>query len=746
MQASNSEIKAEITFIAFQQNFTLDLYENRGLFTSRYRELSHEHSNDNTATDRRDMNHCFYHGTVRGRERSSVSLTTCEGIEGLIFDGLASYRIEPTDNSVHLIYRINNYNFNEHYSTERRQTQDEGVCTINSQTHRRFSKRSTENNLKTHRRTRRDVFTETKYVELIIINDHKQFESCGKNLTKTNLRAKQIANIVDAIFKPLNVRVALVAIETWDVEDKVKADDDAETYLSNLIKYRKKKLLRKYPNDVTKLLTGVSLRDSIRGKAQVMAICSRQSAGVIQDYSRNAAFTANTFAHELGHLFGMYHDEDLPHCVCNTRNSRGCVMSEHVGREPATEFSNCSLKGLEETLSRGLGSCLFNVPQILVGGPVCGDGIVGGGEECDCGTEQECADKRDTCCDHVTCKLHVHAQCADGACCEKCMFKKRGAICREKVNQCDIPETCTGSSGVCPQDVYVHNGYPCANNTAYCYLGECLTHDQQCQDLWGYDAVSAPYMCYNYHNTRRPDKFGHCRRSKKGRYRACQLQDAKCGKLWCLARNQRPIIGIERNVMSSRWPVDGEIITCKGTSLQMGVDVPEAAMTLEGTKCDDGKVCLNRQCVSVNVLLKKVPGCAKNCSGNGICSNVGTCHCFEPWIGDSCSEKIDDVKPTSKASQPIKTLFYSTTRTYLPTRKPSTTAQTTSIRTLTPTAAQGIESKVVYTAVSVSLVALTGLLVIGLCGYKRHYKHQKFVLQHTGKARKIRSRVKVVVI
>ena len=201
----------------------------------------------------------------------------------------------------------------------------------------------------------------SKYVELLIINNHKQFKACGKNITKTNIRKKQIANMNDAIFKPLNsVRMAQVVIETWDMADKIKADDNADTYLSNLVKYRKKKL-RKHPSDITKLLTGVSRKDSVRGKAQVMTICTEQSAGVVQEYSRNAAFTANTFAHELGHVLSMYHDEDFPRCVCQSPNSRGCVMSEHVGREPVTDFSNCRLKGLEKALSRDLGRVLLGL-------------------------------------------------------------------------------------------------------------------------------------------------------------------------------------------------------------------------------------------------------------------------------------------------------------------------------------------------------------------------------------------------
>lgn len=53
----------------------------------------------------------------------------------------------------------------------------------------------------------------------------------------------------------------------------------------------------------------------------------------------------------------------------------------------------------------------------------CGNGVVEEGEECDCGSIQECP-TLDPCCDAITCKLIKEAQCASGACCEKCFVSK----------------------------------------------------------------------------------------------------------------------------------------------------------------------------------------------------------------------------------------------------------------------------------------------------------------------------------
>lgn len=85
-------------------------------------------------------------------------------------------------------------------------------------------------------------------------------------------------------------------------------------------------------------------------------------------------------------------------------------------------FSACSRRQLRAFFRKGGGACLSNAPDsgILVPRARCGNGLVEDGEECDCGSSQECPDD---CCFAHNCSLRAGAQCTHGDCCARCLVR-----------------------------------------------------------------------------------------------------------------------------------------------------------------------------------------------------------------------------------------------------------------------------------------------------------------------------------
>ena len=158
-----------------------------------------------------------------------------------------------------------------------------------------------------------------------------------------------------------------------------------------------------------------------------------------------------------------------------------CIMEAFISSPPATRFSSCSISDYNMITDQL--TCLLNVPTMMVAGPRCGDGIVEGNETCDCGEPGVCTN---LCCDAATCQLATGAQCTTGICCNSntCQFMVGDTECRASRGECDIAETCTGSSSDCPQDVLVMNGMACVSDTGYCFNGQCPTHTAQCVEAW----------------------------------------------------------------------------------------------------------------------------------------------------------------------------------------------------------------------------------------------------------------------
>ncbi|XP_044516285.1 disintegrin and metalloproteinase domain-containing protein 12 [Gracilinanus agilis] len=360
---------------------------------------------------------------------------------------------------------------------------------------------------------------------------------------------------------------------------------------------------------------GVYFQGTTIGMAPIMSMCTaEQSGGVVMDHSDSPLGAAVTLAHELGHNLGMNHDTLERGCHCQSVTDKGgCIMNPSTGYPFPMMFSSCSKRDLETSLEKGMGMCLFNLPNIKesFGGQKCGNGYVEEGEECDCGEPDECTNP---CCNATTCTLKPEAVCAHGLCCENCQLKPAGTACRASSNSCDLPEFCTGANPHCPANVYLHDGHQCHRVDGYCYNGICQTHEQQCITLWG------------------PGKG-----VPGGAGQSPQLGGWLAGGLHCPALSDG--LGLQaaggvrdhiwRFVYSSGHQKDIMQLYCIQKTCRTG---SHESLFLSY----DPMLCLNRRCQNISVF--GVHECATKCHGRGVCNSNKNCHCEADWAPPFCDK------------------------------------------------------------------------------------------------------------
>ncbi|XP_060054041.1 disintegrin and metalloproteinase domain-containing protein 19 isoform X2 [Erinaceus europaeus] len=559
-------------------------------------------------------------------EQSSVTLSTCRGMRGLItVSSNLSYVLEPLPGSKahHRIYR------SEHLrlppgncgSLHPELTASDWVLQLTNQTKSR-----------SQRMKREDLHT-TKYVELYLVADYAEFQKNQRDQDATKHRLIEIANYVDKFYRSLNIRIALVGLEVWTHGNLCEVSENPYATLWSFLNWRRKLLIHK-SHDNAQLITGISFHGTTIGMATLKAMCSvYQSGGINMDYSENVIGVAATTAHEIGHNFGMRHD--VPNCCLASDSEGGCIMAAATGHPFPRVFNSCNRRDLDNYLKTGGGMCLFNMPDTsrLYGGHRCGNGYLEDGEECDCGDEEEC---NNPCCNANNCTLREGAECAHGACCQHCKLLAPGTLCREQARQCDLPEFCTGKSPHCPTNLYQMDGTPCEGGQAYCYNGMCLTYQEQCQQLWGPGARPAPDVCFERVNVA-GDTYGNCGKDMNGRHRKCNIRDAKCGKIQCQTSETQ---SLEANAVSidTTITINGRPIHCRGTHVyrnQDEEDMLDPGLVMTGTKCGYNHICFEGQCRNTSFF--ETEGCRKKCNGHGVCNNNKNCHCFSSWAPPFCN-------------------------------------------------------------------------------------------------------------
>ncbi|XP_006971021.1 disintegrin and metalloproteinase domain-containing protein 21-like [Peromyscus maniculatus bairdii] len=578
------------------------------------------------------QNDCYYHGYVEGDPNSMVTLSTCLGsLQGILQTNGVTYEIKPKVHSAtfeHLVYKMDDtqythrsYGLTEEEIVEQLKSQDNANSTLMQSSYTGW-------------------WPHRHFLELAIVVDYGRFIFRKRNVSIVEMDVFMGVNLVDDIYSSISLDVVLTGIEVWSAGNPYSVTTTRHM-MEQFCKWKKSSFNSRVAHDSAHIIVKQDFCYKDVTLSYFSEVCNINLNCGLECIMDDGLASFRTYVtHEIGHTLGMTND-DSNSCTCERKI---CVMNKR--RIPSDAFSNCSYAQYLETISRK--NCLTNVPnpQAIFVKKRCGNGVVEDEEECDCGSLKLCA--QDECCSE-NCTLASGAACASGLCCHNCQFMPSGTVCRERVNQCDLPEWCNGSSAVCPEDVYVEDGIHCLGRNI-CFQKRCNTRDDQCRKLFGEGAKNANKNCYLAVNTR-GDRFGNCGK-KDNKYVRCNYKDALCGRVQCENIGEVPHLSNHFTVHSTQ--VVGN--SCWGTDYHFGMNVPDIGEVKDGTECGPDFLCLERKCV---LMPPWEESCMPMfCNKRGICNNKHHCHCNEYWAPPNCLKKgyggsIDSGPPPARRSHKI---------------------------------------------------------------------------------------------
>ncbi|XP_058405673.1 disintegrin and metalloproteinase domain-containing protein 23 isoform X5 [Diceros bicornis minor] len=347
--------QASFQIEAFSSKFILDLTLNNGLLSSDYVEIHYENGKPQLS---KGGEHCYYHGSIRGVKDSRAALSTCNGLHGMFEDNTFVYMIEPLElihdekstGRPHIIQKT----LAGQYSKQMKNLNVEGSD--------QWPFLSGVQWLKRRRRAvnpARGVFEEMKYLELMIVNDHKTYKKYRSSHAHTNNFAKSVVNLVDSIYKEqLNTRVVLVAVDTWTERDYIDITTNPVQMLHEFSKYRQR---IKQHADAVHLISRVTFHYKRSSLSFFGGVCSRTRGVGVNEYGLPMA-VAQVLSQSLAQNLGIQWEPSSrkPKCDC-TESWGGCIMEE-TGVSHSRKFSKCSVLEYRDFLQRGGGACLFNRP------------------------------------------------------------------------------------------------------------------------------------------------------------------------------------------------------------------------------------------------------------------------------------------------------------------------------------------------------------------------------------------------
>ncbi|XP_051573018.1 A disintegrin and metalloproteinase with thrombospondin motifs 18-like [Myxocyprinus asiaticus] len=367
-----------------------------------------------TATLNPAIHNCLYQGSIRNHSESTVAISTCKGLSGLIrFSdkelfitplpqhlALRHNYSAPSGHHPHIIYKrsaerrvhaekcdwtssfqSNNpyedhlHHRHHHHDYQHGKLQRQHFCGCRKQY---TPKPPTEDHFvmpdefEQQRRAKRSQFTSNKEgglnVETLVVADRKMLEKHGRENVTTYVLT--VMNMVSSLFKDgtigTDINIVVVSLLLLEKDPLgLSINHHADQSLNSFCQWQSGLIGKNGKrHDHAILLTGLDICSwknepcDTLGFAPISGMCSKyRSCTINEDTGLGLAFT---IAHESGHNFGMIHDGEGNPC----RKTEGNIMSPTLaGNNGVFSWSACSRQYLNRFLGTAQASCLVDEPN-----------------------------------------------------------------------------------------------------------------------------------------------------------------------------------------------------------------------------------------------------------------------------------------------------------------------------------------------------------------------------------------------
>lgn len=348
-----------VSFRALARQFALDLEPSR-LFTSNHRTvwMGGERQDDDVPAD------FTYTGVVRGEPGSWARISIRNGaLDGIIWTPEETYFVEPdarfSNNPAAtrtVVYRMSDVDGSVLH----------GACGLAgslSPARAQLAPAVTGGTTGPQAMplTMAAATVPQQQATVALVADYDYFAVHGAN------SAADMQSVINQVAGIFQVQLGIVLQVTQTVvyttsPDPFDSTTDPVSLLNEFSVYKADPASPVYAANLAHLFTGRSLDGGVLGVAWIGTVCDPMySTGLSEDFTTDDTSLVLLSAHEIGHIFGAYHDNESG-SPCGTVPF-GYIMNPYISTGLELQFSGCSLSSMGPDVTAA--SCLGNVQTAI---------------------------------------------------------------------------------------------------------------------------------------------------------------------------------------------------------------------------------------------------------------------------------------------------------------------------------------------------------------------------------------------